>query len=160
MIALICWLILGSRRLEKLGQLKLGQPNGVINLTKRYLRVAPFDAVIIRKRNDRALLFKWWDFEGQVLNHLAPIIENIRAGGFALELLLRGPLVDLPGKRRRFAADDRAMVAPRTGMPGTSMTCRSAAISQERSAFRSARITTLNHDPRHRAVVLSDRAQR
>ena len=61
---------------------------------------------------------------------------------------------------RRFAADDWAMVAPRTGMPETSMTCRSAAISQERSAFRSARITPLYQDPRHRAVVLSDRAQR
>ena len=32
--------------------------------------------------------------------------------------------------------------------------CRSAVISQERSAIRSARYTPLKHDPAHRAVAL------
>ena len=75
-----------------------------------YLMIAIFDefgergafgAGGIRKRDDRALLFKWRECEGQVFDHLAPDIENIGAGGFALEIFLRGPLVDLPGKKGR-----------------------------------------------------------
>ena len=74
-----------------------------------YLMIAIFDefgergafgAGGIRKRNNRTLQVKWREREGQVLDHLAPDIEDVRASGFPLEIFLGSSLIDLPRQKR------------------------------------------------------------
>ena len=48
------------------------------------------------ERRNSALRSERRDDEVQIFDHLAPDIENVRASGLTLEILLRGPLIDLP----------------------------------------------------------------
>ena len=59
-----------------------------------------FGAGRIGECDNRALRGKRRDRERQVFDHLAPDIENVRAGGFALEIFLGRALIDLPRQKR------------------------------------------------------------